>query len=431
MIEKYQTDEMSEIWSEQNKYDVWWDIERAVVHALVERGDVARDDLKAIDRDVSWSVEAIKEKEREVKHDILAFLEVVGESVGERSGLIHRGLTSSDVKDTEKAMRSRESITELLKQIESLEEVLEGLARKHQDTVMMGRTHAVHAEPITFGLKVLVWLEEFRRQKTRLEHACEQISVGKLSGAVGTFAALDPEVEEFACEQLGLQPAAVSNQVLQRDRHAEVMTTMANIAGSIEKIAVEIRNLQRTEILEVEENFGSGQKGSSAMPHKKNPIVSERLSGQARVVRSYASSSLETQSLWHERDLSNSSTERIVFPDAFHLVHYMLKWTTELLDQLIIHEDHMRKNLEVTHGLIFSQRVMLALAEQGWDRERAYETVQKWAMESWETGKSFRELVEQDDEIMEVLGQETLDQVFDPRQFLKNVERIYQRVFTE
>lgn len=428
MLEKYSTEKMDQIWSEGNKYSVWWDIERAVVYALSQVGDVSASDLEAIDDDVSWTVDDIKEKEKELRHDMLAFLEVVGESLGDRSGIVHRGLTSSDVKDTEKAIRIKQSLNVLLEEVDELADVLEDVAQEHRETVMIGRTHAVHAEPITFGLKVLVWLEEVRRHRSRLEEAREQISVGKLSGAVGTFATLDPEIEEIACDQLGLDPAPVSNQVLQRDRHAHVMTSLANLAGTIEKMAVEIRNLQRTEILEVEEHFGSGQKGSSAMPHKKNPIVSERLSGQARVIRGYAGNSLETQALWHERDLSNSSTERITFPDAFQLIHYMTKKSGELLDQLKVNEDRMKENLDETHGLIYSQRLMLALADAGWDRERAYEKVQEWAMEAWETGTSFRELVEKDSEIVKALGNDGLDDVFDPEGFLVNLNRIYERV---
>ncbi|MFB6356867.1 MAG: adenylosuccinate lyase [bacterium] len=431
MLDKYSTEKMDEIWSECHRYEVWWDIERAVVKGWVEFGDVPASDLETIDQQVDWSMEDIKEREQEVKHDMLAFLEVLEDSLGELSRHVHKGLTSSDVKDTESSIRLKESLSVLLEAAGRVEECIVRLAREHRDTVMVGRTHGVHAEPITFGLKCLVWLEEWRRQIRRLKKAREQINVGKMSGAVGTFSRIEPEVEATACEELGLSVEKASNQIIQRDRHSQVFTTLANVAGTIEKIAVEIRNLQRTEILEVQEGFAEGQKGSSAMPHKKNPITAERLSGQARVMRGYASDVLETQSLWHERDLSNSSTERIVYQDGMELLHYMIEALADLLDELGIHEDRMEENLGETNGLIYSQNVMIALTESGWSRNRAYERVQNHAMESWEEGSSFEQAVRNDDEITNELSESELADCFSPQTFLTNIDTIYERVLDE
>lgn len=430
MIKKYRTEAMSEIWSLENQYKLWWDVERAAVKGWVEVGEVPADALKEIDQKVDWSVERIKEHEEVLRHDMLAFLETLEESLGELSAHVHRGLTSSDIQDTEKSLRILQSLDLVTGEVDGMLEVLRKLAKEHKWTVMIGRTHGVHAEPVTFGLKCLIWYEEWKRQKERLERAREQIRVGKLSGAVGTYAHLDPRVEEIACEELGIEPAPVSNQILQRDRHAEVAGALANLAGTLEKMAVEVRNLQRTELLEVQESFTSGQKGSSAMPHKKNPIVAERISGQARVVRGYADSIYETQALWHERDLSNSSTERIVFPDLFQLVHYMMKKAVDLFDNLQVNEDNMRKNIDKTHGVIFSQKLMLELSKTGLDRSKAYETIQSLAMESWETGTSFARVLE-NDEVTSVLDADTLDRCFQVETLLPHVDDVYQRVFPD
>ncbi len=427
MIEKYRTEAMEEIWSEETKYRFWWAIERAAVKGWVEVGEIPAGELEAIDREVDWSLESINQHEERLRHDMLAFLEALEEHLGERSAHVHRGLTSSDVKDTEQAMRMRDSLSEVINSVERIRKVLAERAEEHRMTVMIGRTHGVHAEPVTFGLKCLLWYEEFGRQLTRLRQARDTVSVGKISGAVGTYAQVPPQVEEVACRELDLDPAPVSNQILQRDRHAEVMTVLANLAGTIEKIATEVRNLQRTELLEVEEDFREGQKGSSAMPHKRNPITAERLTGQSRLLRGYAVASLETQNLWHERDLTNSSTERVSVPDAFHLIHYMAEACRDLLANLGVHEDRMVENLDATNGVIYSQRVMLALTEAGWDRTRAYEAVQTLAMESWEHDRDFRDLVRENEEIPAALG-ERLEKCFRPEAFLTHVDTIFERV---
>jgi adenylosuccinate lyase len=428
VIKKYQTDEMAQIWSNERLYESWWEIQLAVLKARVQQGEIDPDIVEEIESKVDWSVDRIKEHEERLRHDVLAFLETLEEHLGELSAYVHKGMTSADLKDTGKAMRITESLEIVRKDAERIKDLLESLARKHKQTLMMGRTHGVHAEPITFGMKCLVWYEEWDRQLERLDDALDTISVGQMSGAVGSFAQLDPELQDLACEELGLQSASVSAQTLQRDRHAYVMSVLTNMAGTIEKMAVEVRNLQRTEIGEVEESFGSGQKGSSAMPHKKNPIVAERLSGQSRSMRGYADTLFETQALWHERDLSNSSTERITFPHAFHLIHYMVKKCHELFDNLKIKDDRMEENIGETNGLIFSQTVMLALAEKDWARSEAYETVQSLAMETMETGTSFEELVRSEDAILDTLTEEELDDCFDPHSFLHNLDKIYERV---
>ncbi len=431
MHTKYETDRMKNIWSEEHKFEVWWQIEEAALAGWMEVGAVSEDRFREIVRKVEWSTGRIKEIEAEIRHDMLAFLENIEENLGELSGDVHRGLTSSDVKDTATSIRARESLEVLEGDVQKLIDLLKNMARKHKETLMIGRTHGVHAEPVTFGLKCLIWLEEFRRQLKRLRAAGEEINVGKLSGAVGTYAEIPPAVEKTACRRLGIEPSPVSSQIVQRDRHARVISTLANLAGTIEKIAVEIRNLQRTEILEVQENFEEKQKGSSAMPHKKNPILSERLTGQARCLRGYAQGAFETQSLWHERDLSNSSTERIVFPDAFNLVHYMVKNCHRLLEGLGVFEEKMLSNIELTRGVIYSQRVMLKLAEKGWERSRAYEKVQALAGDSWDNETDFKEMVNNDEQISSTLTEAELEELFDPAEFLEHIDEIYDRVLEE
>ncbi|MFB6344261.1 MAG: adenylosuccinate lyase [bacterium] len=428
MIKKYQTDEMANIWSNERLYESWWEIQHAVLTARVKTGEIDQELLDDIEKNVDWTVDRIKEHEERLRHDVLAFLETLEEHLGELSAYVHKGMTSADVKDTGKAIRINESMEIVIEAAERMRGLLKELALEHKQTIMMGRTHGVHAEPITFGMKCLVWYEEWDRQVDRLKEARETIRVGQMSGAVGSFAQLDPELQDRACQELGLKSADVSAQTLQRDRHAHVMSSLANLAGTIEKMAVEVRNLQRTEIGELEESFGSGQKGSSAMPHKKNPIVAERLSGQSRSMRGYASTMFETQALWHERDLSNSSTERITFPHAFHLIHYMLKKGIDLFENVKVKEQTMEENIDETNGLIFSQTVMLALAEKDWARSEAYERVQTLAMESMETGEHFEDLVRQDPEITGALSEEELDDCFDPRSFLHNLDTIYNRV---
>lgn len=431
MIKKYQTDEMARIWSNERLYESWWEIQHAVLTARVKTGEIDQDLLDKIEANVDWSVDRIKEHEERLRHDVLAFLETLEEHLGELSAYVHKGMTSADVKDTGKAIRINESMEIVIEAARTMKNLMEELAIKHKDTIMMGRTHGVHAEPITFGMKCLVWYEEWERQIQRLKNARETIRVGQMSGAVGSFAQLDPELQDLACEELGLKSANVSAQTLQRDRHAHVMSSLTNLAGTIEKMAVEVRNLQRTEIGEVEESFGSGQKGSSAMPHKKNPIVAERLSGQSRSMRGYANTLFETQALWHERDLSNSSTERITFPHAFHLIHYMLKKGIDLFRNLKVKEKQMEENIDETNGLIFSQTVMLALAEKDWARSEAYEVVQSLAMESMDTGEHFETLVRENERITNVLSEAELDDCFDPHSFLHNLDTIYERVLGE
>ncbi len=428
MIKRYQTEEMAKIWSHEQLYQTWWDIQHAVLIARVKRGELDRGILEDIEANVDWTVERIKEHEDRLRHDVLAFLETLEEHLGDLSAYVHQGMTSADVKDTGKAIRMTESLRIVRSDAQNIRDRLETLARKHKETIMIGRTHGVHAEPITFGMKCLVWYEEWNRQLERLDDALHSINVGQMSGAVGSFARLDPELQDLACEELGLQSASISAQTLQRDRHAFVMSVLANLAGTIEKMSVEVRNLQRTELGEVEERFGSEQKGSSAMPHKKNPIVAERLSGQSRCMRGYAGTMFETQALWHERDLSNSSTERITFPHAFHLIHYMIKKCYELFDNLKIKSDRMKKNIDETDGLIFSQPIMLALTEKDWSRSKAYETVQSLAMETMEGQATFEELVRSDDAIRTTLSEDELDECFAPHSFLRNLDEIYNRV---
>ncbi len=428
MNEKYVTDEMSGIWSETHKFEVWWAIEAAVLKGFLELDKISPEEYEKIVEKANWDKEEIKEIEAEIKHDLLAFLEAVQSDLDELSSYVHRGLTSSDVKDTAKALRIEESLQVVIEAIEPLEELLAEMARQYKHTVMIGRTHGVHAEPTTFGLRCLNWLEEWRRQRERLEEMQKRIGVGKISGAVGTYAQLEPRVEEIALKELGLRPAPVSTQIIQRDRHAEVLSGLANLAGTVEKMALEVRNLQRTEILELEESFGSSQKGSSAMPHKKNPIHAERLCGQARCLRGYAQNGFETQALWHERDLTNSSTERITFPDAFQLIHYMLKQVLALFDGLKVNEIRMKENLSETRGLIYSQRVLVTLTEAGWSRKQAYELVQKHARKCWENGEDFTERIKSDERITGILEPEKLEECFSPQSFLIHLDEIYQRV---
>lgn len=428
MIEKYRTEEMEEIWSETHKFEVWWSIEAAALKGFVELGELDEADYQKILREASWEVEEIRRIEAEINHDLLAFLEAVQSGLGDLAAYVHRGMTSADVKDTAKQIRIVESLKLVQEAITPLEELLEKMARKYKNTVMIGRTHGVHAEPTTFGLRCLNWLTEWRRHQRRLEEMLQRVAVGKISGAVGTYAQIDPRVEEVALEELDLQPAPVSTQILQRDRHAEVLGELANLAGTVEKMALEVRNLQRTEILELEESFGSSQKGSSAMPHKKNPIHAERLCGQARCMRGYAQNGFETQALWHERDLTNSSTERITFPDAFQLIHYMLDQVHDLFDGLQVNESNMRENIDETRGLIYSQRVLVALTEAGWPRKQAYERVQEHAQTCWEQESDFVKAIKNDEKIKEVLGTEKLTECFSPDAFLTHLDTIYERV---
>jgi len=418
---------MARIWEEENKFRKWLEIEIYACEAWAELGKIPQEALAEIKEKAGFNISRIKEIEKIVRHDVIAFLTSVAEQVGDASKYIHLGLTSSDILDTALALLMREAADQIFRRLKDLRAVLVEKAKEHKYTIMMGRTHGVHAEPITFGLKMALWVMEVDRHIERLHQAREMISVGKISGAVGTFANVDPRVEEYVCHKLGLKPAQVSTQIIQRDRHAQYMTTLAIIASSLEKMATEIRNLQRTDILEVEEPFEQGQKGSSAMPHKRNPIMCERIAGLARIIRSNALAALENIPLWHERDLTHSSVERVIIPDSTILLDYMLAKFTEVMAGLKVYPENMRRNLEATHGLVFSQRVLLALVEKGLLREEAYALVQRNAMEAWRKGVSFKELLLKDKEVTSRLTPSEIEDLFDYSYHLKYVDYIFER----
>lgn len=431
MLDRYSLPEMKRVWSEETRYRKWLDIELAVCRAWSKLGKIPEKFIKKIEKNVSLNIERIRELERVTRHDMLAFIESINENLGEEARYIHMGLTSSDVKDTALALQLKDAVNLLLKDLSELKEVLAEKARIHKETIMVGRTHGVHGEPVSWGLKVAIWYAEIERHLERLQRVKASISTGKISGAVGTYASIDPRVEEMVCEELGLKPAPVSNQIIQRDRHAELLNTLALIAASLEKFATEIRNLQRTDILEVEEGFRRGQKGSSAMPHKKNPIVCERISGLARVVRGNVIPGLEDIALWHERDLTHSSVERIILPDSTILLDYMLNKFKMVMEELVVNKDQMEANLERTRGLLFSQRVMLALVDKGLKREEAYELAQRNALSAWEEEADYRKLVQNDPEITSHLSKEELKRLFDYRSYLKEVDYIYRKLELE
>jgi len=427
VIDRYTRDEMGRVWSERNKIDQWLRVEVAVSEAWATRGVVSSDAIAAI-RNASCDLDRMKEIEKETDHDVIAFLRATGETVGEASRFIHLGLTSSDVIDTAMALQIVEGIDLLLRDVD---ELIEGVGReavKHRGTVMIGRTHGVHAEPITFGFKLAVWYDELRRHRLRLDEARENIRVGKISGAVGTHANVPPDLEEDVCRQLGLRAAPVSTQIIQRDRHAQVINALALLASSLDKFATEIRHLQRTEVRELEEPFDPGNQGSSAMPHKRNPHESERISGLARLVRGFAVTALENVVLWHERDISNSSAERVTFPDAFILLDYMLDLMTEIVSGWTVYPERMMANLESTHGAIFSQRAMLALVESGMDRQQAYRIVQHAAHEAWDSGVHLRELLRENDEVQTRISNEQLADIFDLAPHLKHIDATFERL---
>ncbi len=427
MIDRYTLPEMGAVWSLENRYRKWLDVELAVCEVQAGRGVIPAGAMDVIRTRAGFDPIRIAEIEETVQHDVIAFLTSVAEKVGPESRFIHMGMTSSDVLDTATSLQLGEAGRLLLGGLEGLRERIGRRALEHKDTVCIGRTHGVHAEPITFGLKLALWYDEIGRSIGRLEAAVESVSVGKISGAVGTFAHLDPEVEEEACGRLGLRPAPVSNQVVQRDRHAEYLAVLAVLAGTLEKMAVEIRHLQRTEVLEAEEYFSKGQKGSSAMPHKRNPIVCERIAGLARLMRSYALCGMENQPLWHERDISHSSVERVVFPDANILMHYMISKTSTLIEKLVVHPGRMLENLEKTGGLVFSQTLLLALVAKGLVREEAYRIVQDLSMECWNSGASFRAAAGRHPEILKTLTPAEIGACFDPGAQLRHVDRIFRR----
>lgn len=420
---------MAAIWEPENKFKIWLKIEVLACEALAKRGEIPKAALKDIQTKSCFNVERIDAIEREVKHDVIAFLTCVAENVGESARYMHMGMTSSDVLDTALAVQLKQSANLILKELTAFKNVLEKQAKKYKLTPTIGRSHGIHAEPLTFGLKIANWYEEVKRNIDRLKRARQCIAYGQISGAVGTFACIDPDVEEYVCAKLGLKPAPVSSQVIQRDRHAEFFTTLAVISGTIDKIATEIRHLHRTEVLEAEEYFSVGQKGSSAMPHKRNPVVTEQMCGLARVVRANAFAALENVALWHERDISHSSVERVIGPDSTILVHYMLRKMTSMMDRLMVYPENMMRNLEKTGGLIFSQSVLLALVRKGITREEAYALVQKNAMQSWTEGKDFSTLLKKDKAIRKLLSAGEIDKTFKLKTQFKNIDRIFKRVF--
>jgi adenylosuccinate lyase len=433
MIKRYTREKMGYIWSEKNKYQKWLDVEIAVCKAWNKLGKIPDDALKEIIEKThidDKTVERINELDKVYNHDVLAFVTAIAEQVGENGRYIHLGLTSSDAIDTALALVMRESIDLLIESVDELLEILKEKAFQYKDTVMMGRTHGVHAEPMVFGLKFALWYEEFKRNKKRLENAKEAVSVGTISGAVGTYSNIPPQLEEITLKELNLKPEPVANQVIQRDRHAEFMTAMAITASSLEKIAIEIRHLQRTEVLEAQEPFKKGQRGSSAMPHKKNPITCERITGLARVIRANAIPAMENIALWHERDISHSSVERVIMPDSAIALDYILHLTKNVLKDLVVYPENMKKNMDKSKGLYFSSKVLVALVEKGLSRDQAYDIVQRNAMKSWDTeGLMFKDALLSDPEVTSYLTKEELDKIFNVDEFLKNIPYIYERVF--
>jgi adenylosuccinate lyase len=427
MIERYSRPQMKKTWSEENKFDQWLKVEIAVCEAWAEQGEIPRKDIVKI-RKASYNLNRIAKFLKVTHHDMTAFLNSVAESLGTESRFIHLGLTSSDVMDTALGLQLTQAADILAKDIAELISVLESKAIEHKYTIMMGRTHGVHAEPTTFGLKMALWTEEMKRNAQRLAEAKKIISVGKISGAVGTYATVPPQVEKIACARLGLTPAPISSQIVQRDRHAQFLTTLAIIASSLEKFATEIRGLQRTEVKEVEEPFEAGQTGSSAMPHKRNPELCERICGLARLIRGHALTSLENIALWHERDISHSSTERIILPDSCLVLDYMLSIFTSIMKGLKVYPENMHRNIELTQGVVFSQRVLLALIDKGLPRGKAYKMVQDNAMKAWEKRKSFRSLLEADKRITRHLSKKELNSLFDYGYYLKHVDDVFKRL---
>ena len=428
MIDRYCLPEMKEIWSEENKYQKWLEIEIAVCKAKAEDGEITQKDAKKISENADFTMDRLKEIEKETRHDMLAFVQCVNERLGPESKYVHQGLTSSDVKDTARALQMKETVELIIDDLKELLCVLKEQAKLHKETIMIGRTHGVHAEPVTWGLKLALWYEEIKRHLDRMKQVKKRVAVGQISGAVGTFTSVSPQIEEMVCDELDLAPSPVTNQILQRDRQADFLNNLALIAASLEKFTTEIRNLQRTDILEVEEGFRKGQKGSSAMPHKKNPIVCERISGLARVVRGNVVPGLENVSLWHERDLTHSSVERVILPDSSILVDYCLNKFRMVLKELIINKNKMRSNLERTHGLIFSQRVMLALVDKGLEREEAYELAQRNALTAWQEEVNYKKLIKEDQEIRNHLTIEEIDDIFNYDFYLKEIDYIFSRV---
>ncbi len=429
MIERYTLPAMGKIWAEENKFAKWLEVETAVCEVLSETGKIPPEAAAAVKERASFDIDRIKEIEKTTQHDVIAFLTNVAEYVGDESRFIHLGMTSSDLLDTALSCLLKESGGLILERVDALKTAVRTRALEHRKTPMVGRTHGIHAEPVTFGLKLAVWYEEICRREECLRRAVDIVSFGKISGAVGTYAHIDSRVEPLVMKKLGLKSAAASTQVLQRDRHAEFMAALALLAATMEKIATEIRNLQRTDILEVEEFFTEGQKGSSAMPHKRNPITCERICGLSRLIRSNLSAALDNVVLWHERDISHSSVERVILPDSAIAADYMLDRLTWVVEKLIVYPENMRKNLEKTGGLVFSQKLLLELTESGMRREEAYKVVQEAAMETWKTGRSFQEIIGGNNKIISQLGEKKLQSIFSMESLLSQTDAVIDRVF--
>ncbi|MBE9142795.1 adenylosuccinate lyase [Planktothrix mougeotii] len=429
MIERYTLPEMGNLWTETYKLQTWLQVEIAVCEAQAELGYIPSEAVEEIKAKANFDIKRVLEIEAEVRHDMIAFLTNVNEYVGDAGRYIHLGLTSSDVLDTALALQLVASVDVLLERTEALSQAIRYQAQQHRNTVMIGRSHGIHAEPITFGFKLAGWLAEVCRNRERLVRLRQTVAVGKISGAVGTYANVDPRVEAIACRNLGLEPDTASTQVISRDIHAEYVQTLALLAASIERFAVEIRNLQRTDVLEVEEFFAKGQKGSSAMPHKRNPIRSERLTGMARIIRGNAVAALENVALWHERDISHSSVERMILPDSSTVAHFMLVELTDLVKNLLVYPENMQRNMNLYGGVVFSQRVLLTLVEKGISREEAYKIVQSCAHTAWnQTNGDFQALIRENDQVKAKLSPEEIDACFDPKHHLKNLDQIYQRL---
>ncbi|MCO6510734.1 MAG: adenylosuccinate lyase [Aridibacter famidurans] len=429
MIDRYTLPEMGSVWTLENKFRKWLDVEIAVCEVHAEDGTIPADAVREIKEKADFSVERIDEIEKVTDHDVIAFTTNLAENIGESSRFVHYGLTSSDVVDTANALLLKKSCEILLEKTGSLLEVLKRRAYEFKDTPQMGRTHGIHAEPTAFGMTFALWYSEMERNRERLERAKDAVSVGKISGAVGAFAHLDPGVEERVCERLGLKPAAISTQVIQRDRYAEYLATLGIVASSLEKMALQVRHWQRTEVREAQEKFKTGQKGSSAMPHKRNPILSEKICGLARTVRANSIVGMENVALWHERDISHSSAERMVLPDSSVTLDYLLAKATSLLDGLVVYPENMLKNIGATRGLIFSGQLMLALTQKGVSREDAYAWTQRNAMKVWDEGGNYYHLIKEDTDISSRLSNEEIDRVFDLKHYLRNVDKVFARVF--
>ncbi len=417
--------EMSGVWSEENKFRIWLDVEIAAMEAQANLGRVPKEAVEEVKRKAKFEVARIDEIERTVKHDVIAFLTNVSENVGPSARFVHLGMTSSDVLDTASAIQLKQAGEIIEKHLSELRGMVGKLSLKYKDAPMIGRTHGIHAEPVTFGLKMAVWYDELGRDVERIRNANEEVAVAKISGAVGTYSHISPEVEKYVAGKFGLRPSIASTQVIQRDRHAQFMTILAVVAGTLEKMALEVRHLQRTEVLEAEEPFTRGQKGSSAMPHKRNPVNAERICGIARLIRSYAMSALENQALWHERDISHSSVERVIFPDATLGLDFMILESQKIFKDFVVYPEKMQRNLQITHGLFFSEDVLLKLIEKGLTREQAYALVQRNAMHCWETGEDFLTALSSDSEVSEKIPRNELEKVFDLKSLLGNVDYVY------